>query len=176
MYKNTHTSTKCTGHAGHVRLQAGFNMVEVIVVLALVGILAMVASRTVNTQDINYYAEVDNLQNALRYAQLLAMGDQEVWNINISKTEYELQRNCTSQDPGGPLVRLPGQGSVIYVITNNASVFGTQNIAFNGRGQPSGCDGVAVGGNVVVTVDTSKLPSGTKLGDFTITANTGFIQ
>ncbi|MCA1986527.1 MAG: type II secretion system GspH family protein [Desulfovibrio sp.] len=176
MYKSTRTSTKCTGHAGHVRLQAGISMLEIVIVLVLVGILATAAIHTVDTQEINYYAEVDNLQNALRYAQLLAMGDQEVWNINIKNSEYELQRNCATQDPEGRLVRLPGQGSVVYAIPNGISMFGSQNIAFNSRGQPSGCDGVALAGDVVVTVDTSKLPSGTKLGDFTITANTGFIQ
>ena len=160
----------------HSRVQAGFTMIEMVVTLLILGLLAGFAVARFNATEVNYHAEVQALQATLRFAQILSMGDDEIWNVDINGDVYELQRNCTAQANDARLVRIPGQESTTYGVPHGVSLFGTQNIAFNNRGQPCDCQGQALNGDTTVVVQASALPSGSSVGSFVLTQNTGFIQ
>lgn len=157
-------------------VQAGFTMIEVVVTLLILGLFAGFAASRFDTMEVNYHAEVQALQATLRFAQIMAMGDDELWNVNINGDAYELQRNCTAQPNDARLVRIPGHDSVTYDVPHGVSLFGSQNIVFNNRGQPCDCEGVALTADTTVVVQASALPSGSSVGSFVLTQNTGFIQ
>ncbi|GAB7078578.1 pilus assembly FimT family protein [Megalodesulfovibrio paquesii] len=150
--------------------QSGFTFIEVMTVLVLLGILARTAFMMFETDDINARAERKVLESTIRYAQVLAMADDQPWGVSINGASFELQRDCNTQADDGRLVRIPGKDSATYTIPNELKVFGSANVVFNNRGQPSDCTGTALTADVTVPVVIEDM------ANIVITQNTGLIQ
>lgn len=155
------------GNATAIR-HRGFTIIEVVVVLVLLGILAAVAaSRITGTQEAERNAEIANLKNHLRYAQMRAMNsggpdDPVVWGINGSGTQYWLFTIDTSNNQ--IVHRLPGQNE--NQVTLERITVSNLPVGFNYFGQPINI-GTMNPVNSAITVLG---------GEITITPDTGFIE
>jgi MSHA pilin protein MshC len=147
----------------------GFTLIEVIAVLIILGILAAVAlSRGMDTGEAKVRAEVDTLKAHVRYAQYLAMNENEgsspttetdQWGINIAGTSYSLVKVNTTSGTTSPF-NLPNESSATHSFPGGIIASSTVNpIFFDDWGSPGAS-------NITVTVGGQP---------FTITAETGFI-
>lgn len=126
-----------------------FSLVELLSMLIIIAILSAVASTNISSSDIDLVSESDTLVSNLRFAQSMAMKDDEnTWGIIFNDTQYELLQNGTSQD----VAHFPNSNSKTYIMIPDITATGS--VEFNSWGQPVG------GGDVTVTltktgVDTS---------------------
>jgi prepilin-type N-terminal cleavage/methylation domain-containing protein len=145
----------------------GFTIFELIIVIAIIGILALSINLATNLVGGRAIAEAGVLKANLRFTQSKAMSDLpgNIWSLNITASNYTIQRN------GGvpnPTVNLPGSNSTTYTLPAGQTIAaGTGLIRFNFRGQPVDASGSPLAANVTITV--SSAPS------VTVTRETGFV-
>lgn len=149
--------------------QAGFTLVELVVVLVIAAILVGGIVVLFDTEEPIAAGERQALITSLRYTQLLAMGDVQIWGLNINGAQYTLQRNCTAQT----VVNIPGANSEVYTVQNGQALFGTVNVVYDTFGQLVDCNGDPLGADLTVTINNAIAPD---LDDIVITQETGFIQ
>ena len=142
------------------KTKKSFTLVELIAVLIIMGIVSAIASAKMSGSDIDLVSESDSLVSNLRFAQSMAMKDDEnSWGIIFNDSQYELQQNGIAQD----VASFPNSNSKTYILI--ADITATGLIEFNQWGQP-------VGG-VDVTITLAK----TGVDTATVTINsTGEIQ
>lgn len=155
------------------RLRTGFTLVEIVVVLAVLGILAISVLNRFESKNLQALAEADALRAVLRYAQARAMADVYTWGVSFNSTSYSLFSNNPSQTGHA----LPGQGSSTHTLTSGVTLSGTSPIIFDWRGQPvtgyvttAGGSATAATGYQNITVTESGGSAG-----ITVTPYTGFV-
>ena len=150
----------------------GFTLIEAIAVLIILGIVsAAVISRGMATADVDLQVEVDTLKSHLRYAQYLAMNENDTatnpigtpvkWGIRVVVSSYELVKYVGANNvytEQTHTFKLPNESSNTHSLPINAT--GTGTVLFDDWGSPdTPIPAIALGGKSI-----------------TITAETGFIQ
>ena len=149
-----------------LRQNNGFTLIEVIAVLVIIAIIsAVVVVRGISTADVNLQAEVDTLKAHLRYAQYLALNENDTdnsgnlvrWGIDVDTSSYTLIKDVNGTPQPSPF-NLPNESSATHSFTPISASDTT--VLFDQWGSP----GVT---NIDITLDGKTI---------TITAETGYIQ
>jgi len=153
---------------------SGFTLLELVAVLAVLGVLALVAAnRFSNTLDAR--VEADALRMALRYAQSRAMADVYTWGLSFTSGSYTLVK------PESSTGVLPGQGGAVRNMPDGVSL--SWNLAagntvyFDWRGQPV-VSAIATIGNTAAPANVTQTITFRQGGQntvVTITPYTGFV-
>ncbi len=149
----------------------GFSLIEVVAVLALLGIVAAGYKRILPDFNIDLSKETDRLTSHVRNAQVRAQADTYEWRVVFTDaTSYQI----------GPVV-LPGPGFTPRVIPESGQLQGLLKngvtaspgfmVRFDSWGRPLNDAGVPFSSNKTVT-----LRAGAETQSFTILAHTGLIQ
>ena len=161
----------------------GFTLIEIVVVLVLVGIIATVAyTRSISTDKLNLASRTEKIQSHIRYAQSMAMKNNDVWGIFCNGSQYWLFNGYTGPEIMAG-IELPGEsGSVIELTDSGLEIypflvfFDHIGKPYNSYSNPSDPDA-----NVPVSVGSPKIVIITSTEDNTlnrklsITAETGLI-
>jgi len=119
--------------------RTNFSLVELIAVLIIAGILSVIASANISGGDIDLVSESDTLVSNLRFAQSMAMKDDEnTWGILFDNEQYELQQNGITQN----VASFPNSNSKTYIMIPDITATGS--VEFNEWGQPVGGADVAI--------------------------------
>ena len=145
----------------------GFTIFELIIVMAIIGILALSINLGTNLVGSRAIAEAGVLKANLRFTQSKAMSDLpgNIWSLNITASNYTIQRNGGVPNPA---VNLPGSNSGTYTLPAGQTIAaGTGLIRFNFRGQPVDASGSPLAANFTITI--------TGAPPITVTRETGFV-
>ena len=122
-----------------IKNSRGMTLIEMIVVITLISIASVVIlSRVQDTRDIETFAKVDWIRNHIRYAQALAMKQNNLtWGIKCDGSVYWLFKTndpdtATEPDSNDNIIYLPGEESKT-VSTSGIDEFA---IYFNKYGVP----------------------------------------
>lgn len=136
------------------RFRTGFTLVEIVVVLAVLGMLAISVLNRFEPKNLQALAEADALRAVLRYAQARAMADVYTWGVQFSSSGYTLFSNNPSQTH--PV--LSGQGTPTHVLASGVTLSGPGVIMFDWRGEPVSTSITTPGGSgTVVSVSQNVL-------------------
>ncbi len=139
--------------------QHGFTLVELILVILILGIISInVGSRFFTTSSFADRKVADELVEAIRYAQHLAMSRGGGIRIVTTSTSYTVE-----QTDGSAIANPDRSGSYSVTIPASSSLTAT-TISFNGLGQPTPIAG-----------DTIAVSSGTPF-TITIEGETGYAR
>ncbi len=122
------------------RFAGGFTLLEVIAVLAVLGVLAAVVLTRFGTGNVSAVTEAEIFKACLRYAQTRAMGDISTWGVSIAADGRSYTLFTNNPSVGTPV--LPGVGSATRTLPAGVSVsvsgaVGAANsIVFDFRGRP----------------------------------------
>jgi prepilin-type N-terminal cleavage/methylation domain-containing protein len=129
-----------------LKKESGLTFLEIIAVLAIMGILAAIAvSRSIN-YDAEVYAGADALKSHLRYAQTLAMNRNPnagitIWGISGTANSYWLFQGINPANPAS-FIRLPENDTfinadrTINLIAKKIKLTANFTIYFDNRGIP----------------------------------------
>jgi len=134
----------CNKKNNSKRQNAGFTLVELIVIIVLMGILSAVAlPKFFNLDVYRTRAAYDEVANAVRYAQKLAVASGCDVQVQIVNNGYALQHHQTSCSSGG-FVNISG-----HPMTNNTfsniSLSPATNFVFDSMGRSSSTLTINVG-------------------------------
>ena len=168
-----------------LKKKSGFTILEVVIVLAIVGIISAVAMSTISMDidDIKVDEQLNVLKAHLRYAQAKAMNSDSNWGITFDTANSSKYWLFKGEDHNTK-ISLPGEEKKLgdedkTVIMNNVSIdlgsilttsSGENFVAFNTLGTPVDADEKSVLNN-----DIEIKRFGTNVIIITITKNTGFI-
>ncbi len=147
------------------RNNRGFQLIELILVMTLVGILAGVYTTTVNLDSNALDRAARRLETDLRYAQRLASAEEIAVGFQTTgPTVYQVYRGAPGVLVLDPLTK---QGLNLDLTTDyqNVSFGGTYQVEFDPTGQPT----LGAGTSIV-------LQSGGDTRTITVLASTGYIQ
>lgn len=156
------------------RRDAGFSLIELVMLLVVMGVLAVVASPLFEYRAFEQRGFYDEVSWAARYARTLAVTSGCDVQLSVSSNAYELKQRGTCSTTGdfAMPVRHPGTGDsmsavapaeVTLSMTNNPVVFKALGNTTDLQGQP---------------LDRTKVTVGLTAGprSFTIFGATGFVQ
>jgi MSHA pilin protein MshC len=127
-----------------MRVQRGFSMVELVMVMVLVGIIAALASpRLGNLAGYSLHSAAQDLVAAIRYAQQQSMSHSGAnpFQIAIGGNGFTVSQNGTAIiNPLTGTLGYTEDGSAWSDVSVSA---GTGTIAFDSRGQPTCSSGLA---------------------------------
>lgn len=118
--------------------QAGFTMVELVVVLVIIGILAVVAAPAlVQRSALSERAVADGLRSLLRQARSLAVAQQrEVCVIVAPPQARVVYASAGACNPAQAVASTTGTGPLQLELPLDVNVGGATQVRFNARGQP----------------------------------------
>jgi len=141
-------------------------MIEIIAVLAVLGIVAAVVVTAITRPPMALASEADTLAAHLRYAHARALADVQPWRVRfLSATSYELG------PVGAAAVRLPATDVTSRSFSGGVSVSGATEVRFDEWGRPVDTGNSPLGADRVLTLSDS---SGNRT--VTVTAGTGLIR
>ena len=156
-----------------VQKNQGFSILEIVAVLAIMGIIAAVAISRLADKSSELIAQTEVVKAHLRYAQSRGMNSDVIWGICSSGPAYWLFRNGNT----GNRMTLPGEDAD----TVNLSAIGISleafTLSFDSWGIPH-TDAPASNGQELSAGDPESeltLSAGSETSSITITPNTGFI-
>lgn len=146
-----------------MRLQNGFTVVELILVLVIVGVLAaVVGPRFFDRRVFDDRLFFDQSRSAVRYGQKLALASGCLTQVSLDAGGYRLRQaaGCTtgafSADVMGPDGQSPFVGTAPAGVSVSATNF---PVVFDSLGRPSSAASASIGGFT-----------------FSVTAETGLVQ
>lgn len=156
-------------------MSKGFTIIELIIVIAIIGILALFINLGTKLVGNKAITEAGVLKANLRFTQSRAMSDLpkippnyttwNIWSLKITASKYTIQKNGAAPNPA---VSLPGSNSGTYTLpAGQKIVAGTGQIRFNFRGQPVNASGNPLTANKNITVNGAP--------PVTVTRETGFV-
>jgi prepilin-type N-terminal cleavage/methylation domain-containing protein len=116
----------------------GFTLRELIVVLAIVGIISAIALSRTGNDPVMLSTQVNQLAGDIRYVQALAMTQGQRYRINLAAGGYTF----TLANVGGTAVVHPATGSAAQINWSSGVTLGVLTnlpsnlVAFDGRGAP----------------------------------------
>lgn len=151
------------------RPQTGFTLVELVVVLAVIGLLAVVAApRFFGNSVFQERAYRDELASALRYARNLAVGSGCPVRVRLNATSYDLTQqavsagHCNTADATWPVtVLLPDGQPLSGTAPAGVTAAPAVTIVFDAAGRTN------LGADQVITVGS---------GSFTLRAGSGYVS
>lgn len=133
--------------------EAGFTMVELIAILALVSLLAFMAAPRFPGGGMDVSSQAEQLAADIRYAQTLSMTRGDRYGINLTTAGYQI-----TDSAGNPQTH-PGTGSTSAVTLDGVALSGYNppltgdSVFFDGRGVPYvDTAGTALSANAVITL------------------------
>lgn len=133
--------------------EAGFTLVELIVIIVLVTLLAFVAAPRFTGGGMEVSSQAEQLATDIRYTQTLSMTRGDRYRINLTAAGYQV-----TDSAGNPETH-PGTGSTNFIALDGVALSGynpplTNNyVIFDGRGVPYvDTAGSALAGNAVITL------------------------
>ncbi len=146
----------------------GFNLIELVMVIAVLGIIAIIATVKLPANSIQLGATADQVSGDIRYTQALSMTLNERYRINFANNSYSIA------DANNNLIKHPAANATTISLATGTSFSKppTPNcIAFNGIGEPCDCNS----GNPLTT-ETIQLVSGSTTNNITVTQTTGYVS
>lgn len=165
-----------------IKNNKGFTLIEVITVLIILAILsAVVISRGMSTADVNLQVEADTLKSHIRYAQYLAMNENDTdttnnpgtrvkWGIEVNSTYYTLIKDVTGKLPASSY-SLPGESSAIHNFATGITATKTGTVLFDEWGRPYFASNILPGVSRTTIITLGPGPQSIE-----IYPETGFIQ
>ncbi len=151
----------------------GFTILEVIVVIAIIGIVTAVVIAGFNQSSNTLAVSVDILKAHIRYAQSRAMNSVAGWGVKGADDgkSYWLFKNG---DPSNHIIRAPGEDENSIDLDKKDLSLSSFVVSFDNRGIP--CSDTF--GSSPLTSNLSITITSNNGGSFVviITKNTGFIQ
>lgn len=129
-----------------MKVQRGFTLVELVMVIVIVGVLSAVAIVRFNPNSFKSAAVVGELAAAIRFAQEKSMSNTGAtgYRVTISSSGYAVTQ-------GGTSITHPVTGQAGYTNSwSDATISPTGTIDFNGYGEPTLGAPLTFGGNQVV--------------------------
>lgn len=118
------------------RKNLGFTLVEIIVVLLLISIIAAtVFSRSINTDRLNFVAQVDKIRNQIRYPQSMAMKLGESWGFSSDANDYWIFSG-TNENNVSEQKLLPGEKTVKIALNDLGVTMDAFTVYFDKYGRP----------------------------------------
>lgn len=119
-----------------VRKQAGFTIVELVLVLLLVGILTVAAFARLPESSLNLAAQADQLLADIRYVQSLSMIGGQRYCINLTATTYRITNTACATT-----IAHPATGTATSITLGRSITMAWTNLPnnyaqFDGKGQP----------------------------------------
>jgi prepilin-type N-terminal cleavage/methylation domain-containing protein len=114
----------------------GFTILEIVVVLVLISIIAAaVFTRSITTDDMNLISQTEKIKNHIRYAQSMAMKQDEVWGIFCNGSQYWLFNGYKPADviTGIPL---PGENNSTIVLDDIGVSINVFSLYYDKIGKP----------------------------------------
>ncbi len=145
----------------HIDLQAGFTVIELVMVIVLLGILS--ATALPKFFDVSSYRQqvfFDDTLSAVRYAQKLAVGSGCKVQVSVSANSYVLNRPANRSQCSGNTavfslpVRNPGTGTVSYSNSESGVALTSSPAAFyfDALGRASADALITVAGSKTISV------------------------
>ena len=129
-------------HLSNKQLQAGFTLIEVVVVIVILGIISVYATpKSVSTAEITLPSQAQKLASDIRHAQVLATSWGKSLRLSIiagKNGTYSVSCVTSGSSPCNvsPVVN-PSGGSFSVSLQKNVVLGGTSTVDFNSLGQPS---------------------------------------
>ena len=129
-------------HLSNKQLQAGFTLIEVVVVIVILGIISVYATpKSVSTAEITLPSQAQKLASDIRHTQVLATSWGKSLRLSIttgSNGTYSVSCVTSGSSPCdiSPVVN-PSGGSFSVSLQKNVVLGGTSTVDFNSLGQPS---------------------------------------
>ncbi|MFN0318433.1 MAG: GspH/FimT family pseudopilin [Burkholderiales bacterium] len=144
--------------------QAGFTMIEMIVVIIIIGVLAVVAvPRMLGKSEFEAYAFNDEAQAVVRYAQKTAIAQRRPVYVVISASSIQACFTDATCATNVPSPSKPGAG-LTATAPSGTTLSPATSFFFNGLGVPS------IASNLTVTMGSSVSRQ------FTVQAQTGLVH
>ena len=122
--------------AAHLRLMAGFTLIELVVVMLLLGVLTAWVSMRASTTDMDVITQAEQLAADIRYTQSLSMSRGQRYRVNFTASSYLItdMSGAAQAHPGTGLRAPISLGTTVLsgynpTLTNNY-------VAFNSSGVP----------------------------------------
>lgn len=147
--------------------RTGFTLIEILSVLALLGILAAVALFSQNRSSAPVAAEAAQLAAHLRYTQTRALADIAPWRLEFpNSSSYRISR------PDGTPVRLPGDTQTVRSFPAGITLVASPTeVRFDSWGRPVTAAEAVIGTDITLT-----LTDGETQIAIPISAGTGLIR
>lgn len=151
------------------KLQKGFTLVELIVVLVIMSVLTAIAMPIMSNDEFNEANYTNELMFAIRYAHKVAIAQRTQVRISVATQTYGLdmcEDNLPSCNTFNINVFDPGSGASTFTgrSTNGISVSPTANIIFNALGQANASHELSVNTRKICVVQETGYVYDTKVG------------
>lgn len=147
-----------------------FTLIEVMVVLAILGVLAAVLLPQVRDLDQDRVAAAELLKVRLRYAQMRSLNNESVYGVRSTGGSYWLFANGNVNNRRA----FPGMNSDTVTLPAGLGM-DTFTVSFDKRGAPFTNAAAAAGGELAAGDAAASITVGGKAGAVRITPGTGYV-
>ena len=132
----------------------GFTIVELIVVLAIMGIVSLVIIPKLGMESFKQTADIDSFISNVRYAQHESMLTGNNWRIIVNESGNQYTIDNDSIDTNS-LPEIPGSDNPVTVNTSISATL--DEFYFDYLGRPVDAHGQTITSEIKITIDTEKV-------------------